>query len=47
MGAASLIVPSPRTEDERARIQGCEDAATLDRWVENVLGAKNAGDVLR
>ena len=25
---------------------GCADIATLDRWVENVLGAKTAADVL-
>jgi flagellar biosynthesis/type III secretory pathway protein FliH len=34
------------TEDERARIQGCADPALLDRWVDNVLGAKTASDVL-
>ena len=34
------------TEDDRARIQACTDAATLDRWVDNVLGAKTAADVL-
>ncbi|WP_044238063.1 Yae1 family protein [Chondromyces apiculatus] len=34
------------TADERARIQGCTDAATLDRWIENVIGAKSASDVL-
>ncbi len=34
------------TESDRARIQACEDAGTLDRWVENVLGAKTAADVL-
>ena len=34
------------TEDDRARIQACADAATLDRWVENVLGAKTAAEVL-
>jgi hypothetical protein len=34
------------TEDDRARIQACEDPATLDRWIENVLGAKTAADVL-
>jgi len=34
------------TEDERARIQACEDIATLDRWVDNILGAKTAADVL-
>jgi hypothetical protein len=34
------------SEDDRARIQACTDAAVLDRWVENVLGAKTAADVL-
>jgi len=34
------------TEGERARIQACEDPAILDRWVENVLGAKTTADVL-
>ncbi len=34
------------TEDDRARVQTCADAATLDRWIENVLGAKTAADVL-
>ncbi|MEO5726656.1 MAG: hypothetical protein ABI134_28535 [Byssovorax sp.] len=34
------------TEDDRARIHACTDTATLDRWVENVLGAKTAADVL-
>ncbi len=34
------------TEDDRARIQACDDAATLDRWVENAVGAKTAADVL-
>ncbi|MGK4005243.1 hypothetical protein WMF31_21620 [Sorangium sp. So ce1036] len=33
-------------EDERARIQACSDVATLDRWIENVLGAKTAPEVL-
>jgi hypothetical protein len=36
----------PVGEGDRARIQACEDAATLDRWVENVLGAKTLGDIL-
>jgi hypothetical protein len=36
----------PLTDDDRTRIQACDDAATLDRWVENVLGAKTAADVL-
>ena len=33
------------TENDHARIQACADAATLDRWIENVLGAKTAADV--
>jgi predicted transposase/invertase (TIGR01784 family) len=34
------------TEEDRGRIQACADAATLDRWVDNVFGAKSATDVL-
>jgi PD-(D/E)XK nuclease family transposase len=34
------------TDDERARIEACMDAATLDRWIDNVFGAKTAADVL-
>lgn len=34
------------SEDERARIQTCTASATLDQWIENVLGAKTAKDVL-
>ena len=34
------------TNDERARIEACADAATLDRWTDNVLGAKTAAEVL-
>ncbi len=34
------------SEADRARIQACDDAATLDRWIDNVLGAKRAADVL-
>ncbi|MGK4003667.1 hypothetical protein WMF31_13635 [Sorangium sp. So ce1036] len=33
-------------ENESARIQACSDVATLDRWIENVLGAKTATEVL-
>jgi hypothetical protein len=33
------------TDEDRARIQACDDVATLDRWAENVLGAKTAADV--
>ena len=32
-------------EDDRARIDACTDTDTLDRWVENVLGAKTSRDV--
>ena len=34
------------TADERARVEGCDDVATLDRWLDNILGAKTAADVL-
>jgi hypothetical protein len=34
------------TENESARIQACTDIATLDRWVDHVLGAKTATEVL-
>jgi hypothetical protein len=34
------------TEDEVARVKACDDPTLLDRWVENVLGAKTASDVL-
>jgi hypothetical protein len=34
------------TEDEAARVRTCDDPALLDRWVDNVLGAKTASDVL-
>ncbi|WP_437313236.1 hypothetical protein [Sorangium sp. So ce385] len=34
------------SEDESARIQACTDIATLDRWIDNVLGAKIAAEVL-
>jgi hypothetical protein len=34
------------TDDDRSRIHACEDGAVLDQWVDNVLGAKTADDVL-
>jgi hypothetical protein len=34
------------TNDDRARIQACADTATLDQWIDNILGAKTAADVL-
>lgn len=37
------FVPS---NEERARIIACDDAGTLDQWIENVLGAKTVADVL-
>jgi hypothetical protein len=36
----------PLADDERTRIQACDDAATLDRWIENVIGARSITDVL-
>ena len=35
----------PLTDDDRARIQACTETATLDRWIDNVLGAKTAAGV--
>jgi predicted transposase/invertase (TIGR01784 family) len=34
------------SDEDRARITACDDAATLDRWCENVLGAATITDVL-
>jgi hypothetical protein len=34
------------SEDERARIRACDDAPALDRWIENIIGAKTITDVL-
>ncbi len=34
------------TEDDRTRIEARADAATLDRWIDNVIGAKTAAEVL-
>jgi predicted transposase/invertase (TIGR01784 family) len=34
------------TDADRTRIQACTDPATLDRWMDNVLGAKTAAEVL-
>jgi hypothetical protein len=31
---------------ERARVQTCDDPATLEQWIENVLTAKTAADIL-
>jgi hypothetical protein len=34
------------TDTERARIEACLDAETLDRWIDNVFGAKTAAEIL-
>jgi predicted transposase/invertase (TIGR01784 family) len=34
------------SDDDQARIKACNDASMLDRWIENVIGATNAADVL-
>jgi hypothetical protein len=34
------------SDDDLARVNACKDLAQLDRWVDNVLGAKTAADVL-
>ena len=36
----------PLGEGDRARILACTDGATLDRWLDNVLGAKSGADIL-
>ncbi len=36
----------PLNEAQRARVQACTDAATLDRWLEDFLGGKSAGEIL-
>jgi len=35
------------TEEERARIEGCDDPAVLDRWVDNAIGAKTAAELFQ
>jgi predicted transposase/invertase (TIGR01784 family) len=34
------------TEEDRTRIQACTDTATLDRWLDNVIGATTVTEVL-
>jgi predicted transposase/invertase (TIGR01784 family) len=34
------------TEEDRGRIQACTDVVVLDRWIDNVFGAKSAAAVL-
>ena len=36
----------PLTEAERDRIETCTDAGVLDRWLDNILGAKTAAELL-
>ncbi len=36
----------PLSDDDRRRIEVCTDDSTLDRWVDNVSGAKAAAEVL-
>jgi predicted transposase/invertase (TIGR01784 family) len=42
LGRAGILL----TEHGRARIHACSDAVILDLWVDNVLGAKTATEVL-
>ena len=35
------------TDEDHARISGCTDVATLDRWFKGALGAKTADDVFK
>ena len=42
LGRARLAL----TDTERARIEACMDAETLDRWIDDVFGAKTAAEVL-
>jgi predicted transposase/invertase (TIGR01784 family) len=37
----------PLSEGERARVDACSEEVMLDAWIENVLGARTASDVLR
>jgi len=32
--------------DDHARVLACTDRASLDRWIDNVVGAKSAADLL-
>jgi len=34
-------------EEERARIEACDDPAVLDRWVDHAIGAKTAADLFQ
>jgi hypothetical protein len=35
------------SEEERARIDGCDDPAVLDRWLDNTFEAKSAADLFQ
>ena len=35
------------TEDERARIDACDEPAVLDRWLDNLHEAKTAADLFQ
>ena len=35
------------SEEERARIDGCDDPAVLDRWIDNTFEAKTAADLFQ
>ena len=41
LGRAGIAI----TDDDCARILACEDTAILDRWVDNIFGAKTAAEV--
>lgn len=41
LSRTGIVLP----EADRARLQACTDTATLDRWIDNVFGAKTAADV--
>ena len=34
-------------DEERARIDACDDPAVLDRWLDNAFGAKTAADLFQ
>jgi hypothetical protein len=33
------------TDEDRLRIESCEDPVALDKWIDNVIGAKTSADV--
>jgi hypothetical protein len=42
LGRSTIVL----ADTERARIEACMDAQTLDRWIDNVFGAKTAAEIL-